>query len=495
MLPTIAALVFALGIAVVLAVSSRTSTTLSAVGTLHYPYLDATSAAQNQFKAFHIALQAGVAEGEKKRVEDALAQGVKLRELIQGIGALPGKTTQAQTLLADYDAYVAIVSEASAIMLGSKQGDEAAAGKKFQAGHAKFADLLAKTRDDARTQFNGQLDAARSSTQSTLAVILGVAVVVVLGLGLGSRWVIGKLWRQLGGEPEYVRDVVQQVARGDLSCQIKVLPHAKGSLLEAMKDMVMRLREMVGVVQSGTSAITRASHEIAGGSMDLSHRTVAQAGELQQTASSMQQMTDALEQSAGVAQRANQLAISASRVAAQGGAVVGRVVNTMAGISQASRKIGDIIGVIDGIAFQTNILALNAAVESARAGEQGRGFAVVANEVRNLAQRSSQAAREIKQLISDSMEQVDSGSKLVGEAGTTMNEIVQQVQHVSSLIAEINVATAAQTISVSQVNRSVSSLDQGTQQNAALAEQSAAASDELKMQANELMNGVEAFKL
>ena len=354
---------------------------------------------------------------------------------------------------------------------------------------------LQQTREQARAHFDGQLKAAQSSTRTTLLLILGVAGVVVLGLGLGSWLVIGKLWRQLGGEPEYAADVVRQVARGDLSADIRVMAGAQGSMLDAMREMVGQLRSMVSVVQTGTEAITHASHEIASGNMDLSQRTEVQASSLQRTAASMQLMTDALQHSAGTARQANQLATSAAGVATEGGAVVERVVTTMAGISQASRRIGDIIGVIDGIAFQTNILALNAAVEAARAGEQGRGFAVVAGEVRSLAQRSAQAAREIKQLISASMEQVDSGSALVGEAGTTMGEIVAQVRRVTDLMAEIHAATVEQTSSVTEVNQAVVQLDQGTQQNAALVEQSAAAAASLRQQTDDLSRAVGAFKL
>ncbi len=495
MLPAVAALVFALGIGVVLTVSSRTSATLAALGEGDYPFLDAANGNVGRFDALQAGLYAAVSEGDKKRVAEVLAQGQELRQSIQAMARLPGKADSAATLLKDYDAFLAAAGEATAVMLGTQPGDEAAAGKKLQGLQKVLVERLQRTRDEARAGFDSALRAAQSSTHTTLLLILGVAAVVVLGLGLGSWWVIGKLWRQLGGEPEYARDVVRQVARGDLSSSIHVLPGATGSLLDAMRDMVGQLRGMVSVVQTGTSAITHASHEIASGNLDLSQRTEHQASSLQRTAASMQQMTDALQHSAGTSRQANQLAGAAAGVATQGGEVVERVVSTMAGITQASRKIGDIIGVIDGIAFQTNILALNAAVEAARAGEQGRGFAVVASEVRSLAQRSAQAAREVKQLISASMEQVENGSALVGEAGSTMGEIVTQVRRVTDLMAEIHAAAAEQTESVSQVNQAVAALDHGTQQNAALVEQSAAAAESLRSQADDLLRAVGAFKL
>jgi methyl-accepting chemotaxis protein len=248
-------------------------------------------------------------------------------------------------------------------------------------------------------------------------------------------------------------------------------------------------------VRSGVESVTTASGQIAAGNQDLSSRTEQQASSLQQTASSMEQLTSAVRQSADTARTASQLATQASDAVGRGGAAVDNVVSTMEDISHSSRQVVDIIGVIDGIAFQTNILALNAAVEAARAGEQGRGFAVVAAEVRALAQRSAQAAREIKTLIGASMENVETGSSLVADAGVTMTDIVDQVQKVSSLIAEISAATQEQTRGIAQINQAVGQLDQVTQQNAALVEESASASESLQQQANHLVETVGVFRL
>ena len=289
--------------------------------------------------------------------------------------------------------------------------------------------------------------------------------------------------------------LAEAVAAGDLRTDIVVdRGDETGQLLAALKSMNKNLGGMVGQVRMAADSIAVASTEIATGNMDLSSRTEQQASALQQTAASMQHMTGSVQQNADSSRQASVLAASAADVAGRGGQVVERVVHTMGDISESSRKIADIIGVIDGIAFQTNILALNAAVEAARAGEQGRGFAVVAGEVRTLAQRSAQAAKEIKQLISDSAEKVQAGSRLVDEAGTTMNDVVAQVKRMNDLIAEVNASTTEQSVGIGQVNQAVASLDHGTQQNAALVEESAAAAESLRQQAAALQNVIAAFK-
>ncbi|RSZ57698.1 HAMP domain-containing protein [Massilia atriviolacea] len=290
--------------------------------------------------------------------------------------------------------------------------------------------------------------------------------------------------------------VAQTVAAGDLTSIIEGHDEDEtGRLMLALRQMNANLVRIVAEVRRGTDSIAGATADIASGNLDLSARTEQQAGALEETASSMEEITSTTRQNAGNARQATLLAASASAVARQGGAVVGRVVDTMNGINEASRKIVDIISVIDGIAFQTNILALNAAVEAARAGEQGRGFAVVASEVRNLAQRSATAAKEIKVLIADSVAQVGSGTTLVGEAGSTMSEVVASVQRVTDIMAEISAASAEQDAGIEQINRAVSDMDSVTQQNAALVEQAAAAAAALNQQAAELATVVGAFTL
>ncbi|MFJ9449227.1 methyl-accepting chemotaxis protein [Herbaspirillum sp. NPDC101397] len=290
--------------------------------------------------------------------------------------------------------------------------------------------------------------------------------------------------------------VARQVADGDLTADIRQNSEDEtGQLLGALRQMNDNLLRIVGSVRQGTDTIATASSEIASGNLDLSSRTEEQAGSLEETASAMEELTSTVKQNADNARQANQLATTASEVAVQGGTVVGKVVDTMGSINESSRKIFDIISVIDGIAFQTNILALNAAVEAARAGEQGRGFAVVASEVRSLAQRSSAAAKEIKTLIDDSVAKVDVGSKLVEQAGSTMDEVVSSVKRVTDIVGEISSATQEQSTGLEQINRAIAQMDEVTQQNAALVEEAAAAAQSLQEQAGKLAQTVSVFKL
>jgi len=290
--------------------------------------------------------------------------------------------------------------------------------------------------------------------------------------------------------------VAQKVAAGELTSHVEVEGRDEiSALLQALKEMNESLVKTVSDVRAGTETITIASREIASGNADLSSRTESQASSLEETASSMEELTSTVKQNADNARQANQLAVSASSVAVKGGSVVSQVVSTMGSIKESSRKIVDIIGVIDGIAFQTNILALNAAVEAARAGEQGRGFAVVASEVRNLAQRSAGAAKEIKQLIGDSVNKVDVGSKLVDEAGQTMDLIVTSIKQVADIMGEITAATLEQSNGIEEINQAITQMDEMTQQNAALVEQAAAAAESMQEQSQKLAEAVSIFKL
>ncbi|MEM4989900.1 methyl-accepting chemotaxis protein [Collimonas sp. H4R21] len=314
---------------------------------------------------------------------------------------------------------------------------------------------------------------------------------LLLGFAL-ALWIARVVAQPLG----FAVDVARRVAGGDLTADIEVRSRDEtGQLMQALKDMNQSLQKIVGEVRSGTDTIATASSQIAAGNQNLSQRTEEQASSLEETAASMEQLTSTVKQNADNASQANQLAVSASEVALHGGTVVTQVVSTMGAINTSSKKIVDIIGVIDGIAFQTNILALNAAVEAARAGEQGRGFAVVAAEVRSLAQRSAAAAKEIKGLIDDSVEKVGLGSRLVDQAGTTMEEIVASVRRVTDIMGEITAASQEQTAGIEQINQAISQMDQVTQQNAALVEEAAAAAASLQDQAGVLADVVGAFKL
>jgi methyl-accepting chemotaxis protein len=324
----------------------------------------------------------------------------------------------------------------------------------------------------------------------------GIGSALLAGLLLLASLIISRgLVRQLGGEPDVASNITQRIAAGDLTVAIDLQEDDQSSLLYALKTMRDSLSGIVGQVRSGSEGVATASAEIAQGNQDLSSRTESQASALEQTASSMEELGSTVKQNADSARQANQLAMNASTVALQGGNVVGQVVETMKGINDASRKISAIISVIDGIAFQTNILALNAAVEAARAGEQGRGFAVVATEVRSLAGRSADAAKEIKKLIGDSVARVEQGSALVDQAGVTMNEVVGSIKRVTDIMGEISAASTEQSQGVSQVGEAVTQMDQVTQQNAALVEEMAAAASSLKSQAQELVATVAVFKL
>ena len=336
---------------------------------------------------------------------------------------------------------------------------------------------------------------ARASYESAQRLMITLGVIAVLS-GLLAAWFITRgLTQQLGGEPTTAADVASRIASGDLDVQIDTQPGDNSSLLFAMKTMREKLADIVRNVRNGTDTIATASGQIAAGNLDLSSRTEQQASSLEETASSMEELTSTVRQNAENAGQANQLAINASEVAQRGGSVVSEVVQTMEQINESAKKIVDIIGVIDGIAFQTNILALNAAVEAARAGEQGRGFAVVATEVRSLAQRSAAAAKEIKSLIGDSVDKVESGSKLVAQAGSTMDEVVASVRRVTDIIAEISAASQEQSAGIEQVNQAITQMDQVTQQNAALVEEAAAAADSLQEQASSLSETVSVFRV
>jgi methyl-accepting chemotaxis protein len=321
-------------------------------------------------------------------------------------------------------------------------------------------------------------------------------LVVIGALLTALVWaVVRSVERSIGGDPEDAVAVAQRIAAGDLGMDVPVRAGFDASLMAAMKRMRDALAGIVADVRTGTDLIATASREIASGNLDLSSRTEEQASSLEETAASMEELTSTVKNSAENAREASRLADSAAEVAGRGGAVVARVVDTMASINDSSSKIVDIIGVIDGIAFQTNILALNAAVEAARAGEQGRGFAVVASEVRNLAQRSATAAREIKALIGDSVARVDDGAKLVEEAGATMQEIVASVNKVSTMIGAISNATQEQGEGIEHINQAIAQMDQVTQQNASLVEEAAAASEAMQEQAAKLAQVVSVFRV
>ena len=343
---------------------------------------------------------------------------------------------------------------------------------------------------DQQLRAEGKQAVAEGATAIQLTLIFSV-IAVLLAMIMGY-FLTRSITRPLGTAVQ----VAESVAAGDLTTDIRVTSTDEtGQLMQGLKNMNENLLRIVTEVRSGTQAISSASSQIAAGNLDLSSRTEQQASSLEETASAMEEMTATVKQNADNARQANQLAAQASRVAVEGGEVVGQVVSTMEGINVSSRKIVDIISVIDGIAFQTNILALNAAVEAARAGEQGRGFAVVASEVRNLAQRSASAAKEIKVLIDDSVSKVDNGTQLVAKAGATMAEVVSSVKNVTDIVGEISIASHEQSTGIEEINKAITQMDEVTQQNAALVQEASSAAYSLNEQAERLAESISIFKV
>ena len=433
---------------------------------------------------------AQIAEAQK----DLLEHTKTFDEALTGLQTL-SLSPEVKTIVAQTLPMVKQYSEAAAQVQKLALTDMATA----QAGVAAFQ----KSFDDVETQMANQAEAIEKDVnlfsehaKATIAqtkLNLGIGLLAsLIVLVLAALWLTKALTRPMA----YAIEIADQLAQGDLSAEL----HASGNeentqLLNAMARMQSSFGGIVRSVKSSADAVATSSAEIAQGNHDLSNRTEQQASALEQTAASMEELGSTVKQNADSARQANQLAMSASTVAVQGGEVVGQVVETMKGINDASRKISDIISVIDGIAFQTNILALNAAVEAARAGEQGRGFAVVASEVRSLAGRSADAAKEIKTLISASVERVEQGTALVDRAGATMTEVVSSIRRVTDIMGEISAASNEQATGVAQVGAAVSHMDQATQQNAALVEEMAAAASSLKGQAQELVQTVAVFKL
>jgi methyl-accepting chemotaxis protein len=494
-LPVISTIIFGLGVAASATIATGALGSIRTTEQVDYPVLDAAKAITLEVGAVADALRDAVSEGDKARIAQVGEQAGKLRAKLAAFGKIDGQGAAGARLAKEFDAYYAPALSAAKIMLDMEEGDPQATVTRMQSTLATLNADLAKTNAAAQQQFKAGIANSEASVRKVVSAMVLTALVVVASLALVSFFVVRAIWQQLGGEPEYARQIARAVAGGDLSMDIATDAGDRTSLLAALKEMRARLGTMVSEIKISAETIQTASAEIASGNADLASRTESQAGSLDQTTRAIESLTGTVRQNAGNASQANQLVIDASSIATRGGQVVSGVVTTMGDINTSAKKIVDIIAVIDGIAFQTNILALNAAVEAARAGEQGRGFAVVAAEVRNLAQRSASAAKEIKELIGDSVAKVNAGSALVDQAGVTMGQIVESVRKVADIMVEISAASQEQSAGIDDIGRAIVSMDEMTQQNSALVEEASAAAESLTEQTTQLSRALDVFKL
>jgi len=463
--------------------------------------LGLTRNAANQIRRLEADMLLAQDDQELASLEAAMDKPLKAfaeyQKTFEALIVVPEEKAAYATFVQHRDAYLGADAKLRTLL---RSGDEAAEAKRLHhhESRAAFNAMTATLGTLVDINANGA-DAVLATGRATYAAarswIVGIVLGAVAFAGVVGFAVVRSVTRRLGGEPGEAAALACSVATGDLSRRVALRPGDDTSLMAQLQQMQNSLGEVVAAVRGNADNVATASAEIAQGNTDLSQRTEQQAAALEQTAASMEEFGATVRQNADNAKQANQLAMSASEVAITGGEVVGQVVQTMKGINDSSKRIADIIGVIDGIAFQTNILALNAAVEAARAGEQGRGFAVVASEVRSLAQRSAGAAKEIKGLINASVERVEQGSALVDRAGATMTEVVASIRRVTDIMGEISAASTEQSAGVAQVGEAVAQMDQATQQNAALVEEGAAAAESLRDQAQQLVQTVAVFKL
>jgi len=475
--------------------SNATSSRVAALGQTDHPALAASDSLLVNLGEIEDLLKSAVSAANKDGLQPVAAKADAFRKNVQALAALPGWDQPAKSVEADFSAYITAANNAAAIMLGIQEGDVGVVAPAMQAAQKKLAEHLAANRRQAQAAFDAGLVASAGNVRSGFIANTAAALLTLLVCLGVARLSVQHIQRQLGGSPEYAKTVVQRVAQGDLGATVELKTADDQSLLYAMKAMQGKLAEAIAGVRSAVTQMGSAAEEISSGNADLSERTSLQASHLERSTGSLALLAATVKQSAATAHEANRLASGAAYVADEGGKAVGAVVDTMKAINASSSRIVDIISVIDGIAFQTNILALNAAVEAARAGDQGRGCAVVASEVRSLAQRSASAAKEIKTLISDSVEKVEAGVSQVESAGSTMGQIVSQVGQMSALIADIAQASSAQSQGFEEINAAIRELEGVTQQNAALVEQAAAATGSLQQLARNVDRSVSVFRL
>ncbi|WP_017460336.1 methyl-accepting chemotaxis protein [Dyella ginsengisoli] len=495
MFPMIAIGVFAAGWAVNQAVATHAMHDVSSLHETDYPALEALKELDTLVQATTQTVQSAAAEGDAARLDDVAGIAARFGAKAKVLAALEGHDRQSAEIEQKYAAYVTAARAAATAMLSGKAADMSANIASMQASQKAVEDLIGGGLKQARNAVDARISGASVGLDRTRMVNSGLGLVIMLVLGAGAWMSLRNVRRELGADPEQLRVVVEKLSAGNFSEDGSHADAAESSVLGRLRVMQGELKRIVSSIRTVADEVETTAAQIADGNDDLSRRTQNQAASLEETASSMEEMTSTVHQSAANATQADQLARGARSTAEQGQQVVGEVIDAMQEIDASSKRIADIVTLIDEIAFQTNLLALNAAVEAARAGEQGRGFAVVAAEVRNLAQRSANAAKDIKGLIQDSAAKVASGSALVQRSGEALKQIVSGVQRVSDIVAEIAASNQEQASGINQVNNAISSIDEDTQQNAAMVEQASAASRGMRERAQFLLREVAFFQL
>jgi len=493
LLPLSVGAAFGAGLILTLIIGFQNNRNLDLLQTVETPFLEYLFEAERGIHQLQADFQAAAVEDDADRLKDAEKSAKEVRASLEKSRQLSGKSQLVANLSAAFEAYQTATLQATQGMLNKNASPEMV--QRMNATRKELAHQMALSREQAHVTLDQRFTDLAEAQREGLMVNALTGVLIVLGLGLGSRAIIASVWRDLGAEPADAAAVVRRVGHGDLGGRIELQPGDSNSLMANLESMQRNLTDVVTRIRSTAEVMATATTQIAHGNVDLSARITQQASALAQTASAMEALSVTVKHNHESAQHANELVGGTSAIAVKGGAVVTQVVDTMEAINASSRKIADIIGVIDGIAFQTNILALNAAVEAARAGEQGRGFAVVASEVRSLAGRSADAAKEIKTLIGNSVDSVDAGCKLVEEAGSTMSQIVDSVQHAATIMQEITQASQQQALDIDQVKQAVFEMDQATRENAASVQDAATAAQSLEQQANAVVDTVSVFKV
>lgn len=495
LLPIMTAVIVAIGLIISSQMTSRTSAALVRVENVQYPTVEALRSMREHVTNVEEALQRAVAEGDQQALSEAEREAAAVRETLGTLRKADAASSLDDDLGSAFDNYFTAATSATRIMLGSQSGDAAQAIAGMQQNHEALTTLLASSQESAIAEFRSLLTSGTDNIRRSVIASLVMAIVIMLALGIGSWILIGSVFRSLGGEPEVAAAIVRSIAGGDFTTSVQLRAGDDASLLHGIETLRRKLGELIRDVRSTSGTVDASAADINASIDRLNLRSSEQAASLEETASSMEEMTASVKRNADNARHASGLATEARERAQRGGDVAVRAVNAMTEINNSSRRIADIIGVIDEIAFQTNLLALNAAVEAARAGEQGRGFAVVASEVRSLAQRSATAAREIKELIQDSVAKVQDGSKLVDESGKHLRDIVEAATKVANIIGEISEASSQQANGLDQVNAAIMQMDATTQQNAAMAEETSSVAAAMKNQARSLTDLIAVFRV